>query len=527
MVRCASTALLLVLGFALVAGCSNEPVAGTAVLKRGNGAEPGTLDPSLAEDVHAFNVLADLYEGLVAAGPDGALVAGVAASWTVSEDGRRYTFELRPDARWSNGETIVAEDFIRRFHDVASPSSASPYAFLLAPIENFSAVKEGRLPLSSLGVAAPERDMVRITLDEPAPYLLSVLTMPVTYPMHRDARDSERGSAPGNGAYRLDDWRPGDVIRLLANEHYWDAGSVAIDRVEYFPLADPTAELNRYRAGDLDITHTVPPAQIDRLRQNRGHELRIATKLGLYYVALDLTEAPLDNLALREALSLAVDRESIVTMLGRGEQPAYGLVPPGIRDYAAATYSWQELDAGDRERRAAERFEAAGVAASGTPSIRLIYDAGDVHERVALAVAAMWEDVLGVTVELERLEWGVFLDTRERRGDWDAMRFAWIGDYDDATTFLDVFRSDSDQNLPAYANTGYDATLDRAATIGEVGRRAKALAAAERMLLEDYPVVPLYFYVSKHLVSPRIVGFEDNALDRHPSRYLSFEETVR
>ena len=513
----------LALALVAIAGCARQP--DHDVLRRGNGGDPGTLDPSLAEDVHAFAVLGDLYEGLVAPGPDGTIVPGVAESHSVSRDGLRYDFRLRADARWSDGSPVVAGDFVRRIRDVAAPGSTSAYGFLLAPISNFDAVSAGRLPADSLGVEALDRHTLRLTLDRPAPQLMSVLTMPVAYPMHAAARrdGATPGAAPGNGAYRLVAWQPGDVLRLERNPRYWNADSVAIEQVEYYPIVEPAAELNLYRARELDITHTVPPASLERLREERPGELRIAARLALYYVALDLGEPPLDKQPLREALSMAVDREAIARMLGRGEKPAYGLVPAGVPGYSPVRYDWRSARDEDRKRLARDRLAAAGIEPADLPPLRLVYDDGDVHERVALAVAGMWQDVLGLEVELDKREWKRFLETRARRDEWDAMRFSWFGDYEDPATFTELFRSGSDQNLPGYDSAAYDALLDRATT-ADGAARASLLASAERRFLDDYPIVPLYFYVSKHLVSPRVRGFEDNALDRHPSRFLSFEE---
>ena len=517
-------ALILIL--AAAAACRG-PVSETEILRRGNGGDPGSLDPSLAEDVHAFAVLADLYEGLLVQGPDGTILPGVAEAHTRSDDGLVYTFFLREDARWSDGTAVVAADFVRRFRDVATPATASAFGSLLAPIEHFEAVNDGQLAADALGVAAVDDRTLRLALSRPMPQLASILTLPVTFPLHPAAERGVSMSAdrvPSNGPYRLSDWQPGKVLRLTRNPHFREAGSVAIERVDYYPIVEPTAELNQYRAGELHVTHTVPPVLTERLRKAHAGELRIAPKLALYYIAFDLTEPPVDRRALREALSLVVDREAIVRLLGRGERPAFGLVPPGVQGYSAERYDWSEVDLAERRRRAVEVLRLAELDPARLPPIRLIYDEGDVHERVALAIAGMWRDTLGVRTELDKREWKRFLATRGRRDEWDAMRFSWFGDYDDPATFTNLFLSGSAQNLPGYESAAYDELLERAAASVDSTERAALIASAERRLLSDYPIVPIYFYVSKHLVSPRVLGFEDNALDRHPSRYLSFED---
>ena len=299
-----------------------------------------------------------------------------------------------------------------------------------------------------------------------------------------------------NGPFQLEFWRPGEMLRVVPNPHFHAAESVLLDAVEYYPIAEPATELARYRAGELDITATIPPSSLDRLRQDQAGELRIAPRLAVYFIALDLTEAPLTDPVLREALSRSIDREALVAVLGRGEQPAYGFVPPGIEGYDPARYQWRgEVEPTD-----------------APPSLTLLHDTGDVHETVALAVASMWRESLGIDVRLEKREWKYFLASREQRQDWDAMRFAWTGDYAHPTTFLDLFLSGGPMNLPGYANPEFDRLM-----------AAGDYAGAEALLLRDYPVIPLYFYVSKHLVSPAVKGFTDNPLDLHPSRYISLQ----
>ncbi len=457
------------------AACSEVDDAGK-VLRRGNGGDPGSLDPALAQDEHAFNVLADLYEGLVVHGPDGAILPGAASHWTISDDDLTWTFHLRDGLRWSNGEALTAAQFANAFARVADPALAAPLSFLLEPVADVDATDDVTLV---------------IELAAPTPHFLAVLAMPIALPIWPDAAPGE----VSNGPYRLDTWRPGELLRVVRNEHYRDPVSVNVDAVEYYPIADPATELLRYRAGELHVTATVPPTSLEALRRGRAGELRIAPRLAVYYLAPDLTEPPLDDPAVREALSRAIDREALVKVLGRGEQPAYGFVPPGIEGYEPARYDWS-----------GESVPVDGL----PPSLTLLYDVGDVHETIALAVASMWRERLGIEVRLEKREWKYFLASRDQRADWDLMRFAWTGDYAHPTTFLDLFLAGSPMNLPAYVNPDFD----RLVAAGDY-------AGAEALLLADYPVIPLYFYVSKHLVSPAVAGFQDNPLDVHPSRFLS------
>ena len=496
------------------------------VVRRGNGEDPSSLDPARAEGVHAFSVLTDLYEGLLTLDADGDVIAGVAESWQVSTDGLEYTFRLRDDARWSNGAPVTAQDFVRGMRRTLEPDTASTYGFLLYPIRNAEAVAEGRLPASELGVSAPDDATLIVELHAPAPYLPSILTMPIAFPYFDDGGDpAGRFVDPdrfiGNGPFRFAEWQPGSRVRLRKNPLFRDANSVAIDEVHYFPVSEPMTELNMYRAGALDITFAVPGSHVDKLRQTHAGELKIAPFLALYYLAFDVSEAPFDDRSLRRALSMAIDREALVGITGRGEQPAYGIVPGGVNGYIPARLGWASLVEEERLEAARSLYAQAGYSAAEPLSMTLLYDAAGIHETIALAVSEMWRSTLGVDVRLEKREWKHLLAARKSPGEWQVMPFAWSGDYDHPATFTDLFHSASPQNLPGYSNERYDALLEDARATIDPAEQMRLYAAAEAVALEDEPIAPLYFFVSKHLVSPSITGFENNALDRHPSRYLA------
>jgi ABC-type oligopeptide transport system substrate-binding subunit len=496
------------------------------VLRRGNGGDPETLDPARAEDEHAFNILADIYEGLLIDGGDGTLQPGVAERWSISNDGTTYTFELREDARWSNHEPVIAEHFIIAFRRVLTPETVSAYSFLLLPLQNAQAILDGRLPAESLGVEAVDDHTLVIHLEAPTPSMLAVLAMPIALPVWPESlldphafRDPDK--FVGNGPFVLDEWSPIDRISVRRNPAFHDAASIGLDRVDYFPIEDPMTEMNRYRAGELDITATVPPEHIKALQESHLDELRITPRLAVYYIAFDLSEPPFDAVALRQALSMAVDREVLVAAIGRGERPAYGFVPDGVSSYKSARYGWQSLSAGERH---AEARRLLALASWGSASLKLIYDVGDIHEKIAIAVSSMWRDVLGIEVMLEKREWQYFLATREQRQEWQMMRFAWTGDYNHPSTFTDLLTTNNPQNLPAYSNSHYDELLSRAAVTLDNSEQLQLYARAELMMLRDYPLIPLYFYVSKHLVAPTVLGFQSNPLDRHPSRFLRLRD---
>ena len=498
---------------------------GPIIVHRGNGGDAQTLDPARAQDEHTFNVLTDLYEGLLAIDAAGNIVNAAASAWEVSDDGLVYTFQLADDARWSNGEPVTAEHFVVGMRRALAPETGSAYNFLLHPIRNAQEIVSGDMPVESLGVTAVDNRTLAIELGAPTAYFPSVLTMPIAYPHFGDAevphaRYSDPEAFVGNGPFLLDEWHPGSHIRLRKNPLFREADQVAIDGVKFFVITEPVRELTMFRAEELDITSTVPGSHVKSLRETHASELQIAPSLALYYLAFDLSEAPFDNAALRKALSMAIDRDALVRVIGRGEQPAYGLVPDGVNNYEPARFGWAALPAEERLARARRHYEESGYSAKRPLRLTLLYDAGDLHETIVLAVADMWQEALGVEVELEKREWKYFLATRENRDDWQVMRFAWSGDYDHPGTFADILRSTSPQNLPGYASDRYDRLLSEAEAATEPQEQMRLYALAEAEMLGDDPIVPLYFFVSKHLVAPGVSGFEGNVLDRHPSRYL-------
>jgi ABC-type oligopeptide transport system substrate-binding subunit len=468
------------------------------ILTRGIGGDPETLDPGLAEDVHAFSVLIDTFEGLISENAAGELIPGVAERWDVSDDAKVYTFYLRDDARWSNGDPVVALDFVRAIRRVLDPETLSPYGSLLDGVEDLEASSER---------------VLQIRLKSPASHFLALLALPVASPQHESL-----DASIGNGAYVLVDRIPGSRIQVRKNKHYRDADAVYYDIVNYLPVVDPDAEFNMFRAGELDVTHNIPDAQIAGMLRDNLAEAHISASLSLYYLAFDMTGPPLDDPALRQALSMAIDRQAIVEMLGRGDRAAYGVVPPGISRYDGAQYSWHTQPAEERQATARNLFAAAGYDES--LEITFMYDAGGVHEKIALAVTAMWNEVLGFDAAIEKREWKYFLDTRELREDWDVMRFAWVGDYNAPNTFLDIFRSGDEQNLAVYSSADFDKLMAEAAQQQDPQIAASLHASAENVMLNDYPIAPLYFFASKHLVETSIGGFHDNIVDRHASRFL-------
>ena len=512
---------------ALVGGASGQELATVQILRRGNGTEPETLDPHRAEGVTAANVLRDLFEGLVTEAPDGTLIPGAAESWTLSDDGLVYTFKLQGNGRWSNGDPVTADDFVYGLRRSADPATLSEYSAILYPIENTAEVVAGTLPPERLGVRAVDAQTLEIRLHAPTPYLLGLLTHASTYPVHRKsveqhgARFARPGMLVSNGPFRLGEWVVQSHIRLLRNPQYRDDANTTLDEVWYYPVENAEAELNRYRAGELDLTETVPARQIPWLRQNLPDELHIAPYLGSYVFGFNTTQPPFrDAPKLRKALALALDREILTSKIsGAGELPAYSWVPP-VSGYTQQLPDWVQWTQAERNAEAQRLYAEAGYSASRPLRMQLLYNTESNHRRLAVAMAAMWREVLGVETELLNQEWQVFLQTRRSRLDTQLFRYGWIGDYNDPYTFAEILESKHGLNDMGYSNPRYDALLAAAAREGNPVRRMETLAEAERVMLEDMPIVPLYFYVSKKMVKPWVAGMEANIMDHHHSRHL-------
>jgi oligopeptide transport system substrate-binding protein len=503
-----------------IGGPSGTELAERQVLHLGNGTEVQTLDPGRTEDLQALRIERDLFEGLVDEAPNGDLVPGAAESWTVGDDGRTYTFELRRTARWSNGDAVTAKDFVYGMQRSADPKTLGSYTFILSPILNAAAIAAGTKPPTALGVRAVDDHTLTIDLANPTPYFLGLLTNPVTYPLHRASVErygsefTRPGKLVGNGAFMLDEWVVQSHIKLVRNPHYWDSAKTRIDEIWFYPTENLGAELKRYRAGELDYTYDLPTAQFAWIQENLGAELKIAPYLGSYFFSFNVTRPPFkDNPKLRRALSLAIDRD-VLTKLLAGQQAAYGLVPP-VAHYTGQRMKEAGWTQADREAEAKRLYAAAGYSAKHPLRTQILYNTQEDHQRIATTLQSMWLQVLGVETELANQEWKVFLDTRNEKLETQVFRSGWIGDYNDAFSFAELMRSTSDQNDSGYASAEYDRLVTAAQSELDMQKRAQLLQQAEAVLLEDMPIIPLYYYVSKHLIKPWVRGYAPNIMDRN------------
>jgi oligopeptide transport system substrate-binding protein len=500
-----------------------------SVLHRGLLTDPESVDPHKARSVQAGVVLRDIGEGLLSYSPTGELVAGAAKEWSISDDGLVYTFRLREDARWSNGDPLIAEHFAFSLRRLVDPATAAFYSSMIAGVLNASEIVNGELPPSELGVEAVDNHTLVITLERPTPYLLSLLSATSSFPVHPGSI-ATHGEAftraenlLSNGAYKLDSWEPGSVLMLSRNEQYWNNAATAIDEVQHHVLTQEMTELNRYRAGELQVTGSVPPDSFEKVREDYPDELHVAPYLGVYYYGFNLTKPPFkENPKLREALSLAIDRDVLVeSITRRGEAAAYSWVPPGVDNYEPRRFNYADQTQDERNAHARRLLAEAGYSSNNPLRFELRYNTSDTQQRIALAVQAMWKDVLGVEATLINEEFQVLLANMRAGEVTQVFRSSWVGDYNDAHTFLSIMESGNASNMPRYASDEFDDQMRQAAEQVDPKRRRLFLEEAERVLLSDHPVIPLYFFVSKHLVSPDVVGWGDNVLDYHYSQHLS------
>ncbi|KND21164.1 ABC transporter substrate-binding protein [Pannonibacter phragmitetus] len=525
------SARMTALAAALLAATSFSAMA-EMVYHRGNSADPETLDQHKTSTVYEGNILRDLYEGLVAYSAAGKIIPGVAESWTQSEDGRTYTFKLRDNAKWSNGDPVTAGDFVFSLRRIMNPETGAKYATVLYPILNAEAINKGEKQGEELGVKAVDDHTLEITLERPTPYFVDLLAHQTGLPVHPASVEKfgsdfvKAGNMVSNGAYMLAEFTPNAQLKAVKNPNFHDAANVAIDTVVFYPTEDRGAALRRFQAGELHSNDDVPTEQMAFIEKELADQFKPAPYLGTYYYALNMKDEALAKPEVRRALSMAIDREFLADEIWGGTMIAgYSLVPPGINNYGEPAYAdYKDLPQIDREEQAIELMKQAGYGPDKPLKLTINYNTSENHKNTAVAIADMWKP-LGVEVSLVNTDTATHYAMLRDKQDFDVARAGWIGDYSDPQNFLFLVESGNDGfNYANYNNPDYDNLMKEAADTTDLEKRAAILKEAETIFMRDLPFIPMMYYASKNLVSPKLKGFETNLMDVHPTRWMSISE---
>lgn len=494
------------------------------VFRRGNYDEPDTLDPQKAFAVPDYNILHDLYEGLMTFDQDGKVTLGQAKSYDVSSDGKTYQFYLKDNLRWSNGEELTAYDFEFGIKRAVDPKIGSQNFILLKAIKNSSAISDGKLSVDELGVKALDNKTLIIELEYPLPYLKSLLThnsfMPIYRPnLNKYGDDFTRPDIyVTNGPFKLIDWVVNSHVTLQKNDYYINSDSVKLNKVIFYSINQPSVELKSYRSGDIDYTAKIPLDSINWLQKNMPNDLHANRMLAAYYYTFNVTKPPFNNKKLRKALSFAINKEIIAKKLIGGNRIAVdNFVPFGIDNYIQIN----KKDALNYNVELAKKYyKEAGYNNHHKPKFKLLYHTNESNKVIAIAVASMWKKVFGIETELVNQEWKVFLKSRLNLNETEVFREGWIASYNDPVAFLELFMSNNPQNSSGYYNPNYDSLLLKAKFESDLSNRAKLLLEAENILLDDVPVIPIYSPQSYHLIKSYVGGIFVNIFDVTLSRYV-------
>ena len=530
--------VIILVGLTGCGGGESNVSAGnkTGTLYWGNGTEPQSLDPQIATGVPEHHIISAVMEGLVL--KDRKTLEprpGVAKSWDISDDGRVYTFYLRDNARWSNGDPHTAHDYAWSWWRALQPALGNLYAYMLFPIENAQKYYEGDISdFDQVGVKALDDRTLQVTLKYPTPYFLQLLDHYSLFPVHqatiekfgdadqRGTRWTYEGNLVGNGPFQLVDWKINRRIVVQRNPHYWDKENVSLNEIIFIPIENIVTEERMFRAGQLHVTSSLPADKISVYREAKDPELRIAPYLGTYYYRLNVRKPQLKDPRVRRALAMTVDRQKLVDNITKGGQlPAYAMTPPGTMGYFPK--SDLKFDPQGAKKLLADAGYPNG---DGFPPTEILYNTNEGHRKVAVALQDMWKKHLNIDIRLLNQEWKVYLDS-ESAGQYEISRAGWIGDYVDPNNFLDLFLCGGGNNRTGWCNEEYDRLiLDVAPSMSSLSERLEVFQQAEKILLDDMPIIPIYTYTTVQLVDSSVKNFDANIMNAasYKDLYLQAEE---
>ncbi|WP_272679237.1 peptide ABC transporter substrate-binding protein [Providencia sp. PROV032] len=479
--------------------------------------EPASLDPVKSVGLTEAQVMRDLFEGLVNQDDHGKPISGVAQSWT-TEDNRIWIFTLRPDARWSNGDPVTAQDFVYSWQRLVSPGTSSPFAWFaaLAGINNAQEIIDGKLPVEQLGVEAVDARTLKVTLNKPVPYFPSLAANFSLFPVHQGTVEKfgndwiKVGNLVGNGAFVLSDRVVNEKIVLVPNKYYWDHKNTTITKVTFIPINQESHATNRYLAGDLDITESFPKQRYQKLLKDIPNEVFTPDQLGTYYYAFNTQRAPTNDVRVRKALSMAIDRQLIANkVLGTGEKPANYFTPDVTDGFKPEKGLYNSHSQKELDQQAKVLLQQAGFGPNQPLELTLLYNSSENHQKIAIAIASMWKKKLGAEVKLVNQEWKTYIDSRNT-GNFDVIRASWIGDFNEPSTFLSLLTSQHSGNIAKFNNSIYDDIIASASIETNAQLRNRYYNHAESIIAEEAPIAPIYQYTNARLIKPWLKGYPIN-----------------
>ncbi len=531
-------ALLATAAFALIlaSGCGKKDSAssrsadGSApkILRVGNGAEPTDLDPHVVTGVGEHKIITSLIEGLVTYSKDGDTAPGVAERWDISEDGLTYTFHLRENAKWSNGDPVTAHDFVGSFKRILTPTLGAEYSYKLFHLVGAEEFNLGKLTdFSQVGAKALDDRTLQLTLKHRTPFLLESLKHYAWFPVHlptvqkfdgltrKGSLWTRAGNFVGNGPFNLVDWRPNQKITVTRAPTYWDAANVSLDGIEFFAIESSDTEEREFRTGRLDVAYSLPLSKIETYRRNHPDTYRATPYYGTYFYRLNVTQKPLDDKRVRRALALAIDRESIIKNILRdaGQTPAFNFTPPSDK------FTSEARIAGDLAEAKRLLAEAGYPEGRGMPRVEILFNTLESHRVIAEAIQQMWRTRLGVNAGILNQEWKVYLDSQQTLN-YQVARAGWIGDYNDPHTFLDMWITGGGNNQTGWSHADYDRLLRTALESKTEADRMAVYQQLETILADEVPVIPIYFYTRIYAISPKVQNWITTPLDNRAWKWI-------
>ncbi|BES85165.1 ABC transporter substrate-binding protein [Pectobacterium araliae] len=483
-------------------------------LVRGNGSEPASLDPHKVESDVEGHIINDFFDNLVRVGDDGTIQPRLAERWD-NKDNTVWTFHLRPDAKWSDGSPLTADDVVYSWRRLGDPKTLSPYGSYVASmyVKNAAEIMAGKKTPDTLGIKALDSHTVEVTLERPLSYFLEMSAYHVLVPLPKAVLEkhpenwTQVGNFVSSGPYTMSEWVVNERIVGKRNTQYWDDAHTVINKVTYLPISSQAAELNRYKSGEIDITGPLSPIQFASLQKEYPQEVKISPQLGTYFYQFNTQKPPFDDARVRRALDLSLDKTVIAEkVMGMGQKPAYNLVPQNTGGYTRQEPEWANWTQEQRNAEAKKLLEEAGFNAKNPLRFNLLYNTSESHLRVAIAASSMWKKNLGVEATLQNQEWKTMLDTI-RSGNYEVVRYSWIGDYNEPSTFLEILQSGNSNNNSKFSNVEYDALLQKALAVGNRQEKQGIYQQAMTILNQQAPLLPIYHYSLPQMVKPYIGGF--------------------